>query len=167
MTVDVLADAFEGIRDAVYPAVTGLSPDQLAFRPEPQSNSIAWLIWHLTRIQDDHVAALEGREQRWTANGWFERFALPLEPSDTGFGHDPEAVAVVTADATSLLGYFEDVHASTLGFVRSLTAADLNRVVDSDWDPPVRLGTRLVSVIVDDLQHVGQAAYVRGILQQR
>jgi len=167
MTIDLLADAFEGIRDAVYPAVTGLTREELAFRPEPQSNSIAWLIWHLARLQDDHVAALEGSEQVWTVNGWFERFALPLNPADTGFGHDPGAVAVVTADATSLLGYFEDVHASTLTFVKSLTEADLARVIDSDWDPPVRLGTRLVSVVVDDLQHVGQAAYVRGILQQR
>ena len=164
---DLLADAFERVRDAVHPAVNGLSLDELAFRPDPESNSIAWLVWHLTRIQDDHVAGLEGVEQVWTADGWFQRFALPLDAADTGYGHGPEAAAAVTADARMLLGYFEDVHQKTQRFVATLLEADLGRVVDRDWDPPVTLSVRLVSVIADDLQHAGQAAYVRGILQRR
>ena len=141
-STELLVDAFERIRDAVHPAVNGLSRDELAFRPEDNSNSIAWLVWHLTRIQDDHVAGLDGREQVWTANGWAERFALSLDVSDTGYGHGPELVAMVTDE-------------------------DLSRVVDRSWDPPVTVRVRLVSVIADDLQHAGQAAYVRGILQQR
>jgi hypothetical protein len=164
---DVLVDAFERIRDAVHPAVNGLSPDDLAFRPDAESNSIAWLVWHLTRIQDDHMAGLEGSEQVWTAGGWADRFSLPLDVNDTGYGHGPEMVAAVTADAPSLLGYYEDVHQKTLEFVRTLTESDLDRVVDPTWDPPVTVSVRVVSVITDDLQHVGQAAYVRGILQRR
>jgi Protein of unknown function (DUF664) len=165
-STDVLVDAFERIRDVVHPAVNGLSPDELAFRPSGESNSIAWLVWHLTRIQDDHVAGLDGSEQVWTEKGWVDRFALPLDPSDTGYGHDPDTVAAVIADASSLLGYFENVHERTLDFIHSLTEADLTRVVDRSWDPPVTVSIRLVSVISDDLQHAGQAAYVRGILQR-
>jgi hypothetical protein len=164
---DLLADAFERIRDAVHPAVNGLSLEELAFRPDGESNSIAWLVWHLTRIQDDHVAGLDGNEQVWTANGWADRFGLPLDLADTGYGHGPEDVAAVTAADLLLLGYFEDVHEKTLRFVRSLSETDLSRVVDQSWDPPVTVSIRLVSVIADDLQHVGQAAYVRGILQRR
>ena len=164
---DVLLEAFERIRDVVYPAVNGLSADDLAFRPEDESNSIAWLVWHLTRIQDDCVAGLDGSEQVWTARGWEERFALALDPSDTGYGHDPETVGKVTADASSLLGYYEDVHGKTVAFVRSLADTDLARVIDATWDPPVTVSIRLLNAIVDDLQHVGQAAYVRGILQRR
>jgi hypothetical protein len=164
--IDLLVDAFERVRDAVHPAVNGLTPDELAFRPDPESNSIAWLVWHLTRIQDDHVAGLHGGQQVWTAGGWADRFALPLAVTDTGYGHDPAAVAAVRADAASLLGYYEDVHDRTLEYVRSLSEADLTRVVDRKWDPPVTVSVRLVSVIADDLQHVGQAAYVRGILQR-
>lgn len=164
---DLLADAFERVRDAVHPAVNGLSLDELTFRPDPESNSIAWLVWHLTRIQDDHVAGLDGVEQVWTAGGWSDRFALPLDAADTGYGHGPEDVVAVTADATMLLGYFEDVHQKTQRFVTALVEEDLGRVVDPDWDPPVTLSVRLVSVIADDLQHAGQAAYVRGILQRR
>jgi hypothetical protein len=165
-STDLLVDAFERIRDAVHPAVNGLTLEQLAFRPDAESNSIAWLVWHLTRIQDDRVAGLDAGEQVWTDLGWAERFALPLDPLDTGYGHDPTTVAAVVADAPSLLGYFEDVHGKTLAYVRSLTEVDLARVVDRTWDPPETVSTRLVSVMVDDLQHVGQAAYVRGIIQR-
>jgi len=165
-STELLVEAFERIRDELHPAVNGLSPDDLAFRVDDESNSIAWLAWHLTRIQDDHVAGLDGGEQVWTAKGWDQRFNLPLDTFDTGYGHDPETVAKVTADAPSLLGYYEDVHQKTVKFVRSLADADFVRVVDQTWDPPVTLSTRLVSVIADDLQHVGQAAYVRGILQR-
>ena len=164
---DLLADAFERVRDAVHPAVNGLAPDELAFRPDAESNSIAWLVWHLTRIQDDHVAGLDDGRQRWTTQGWVERFALPLDPGDTGYGHDPATVALVTADAPTLLDYYEDVHQRTLRFVSTLSESDLERMVDDSWDPPVTVRIRLVSVIADDLQHVGQAAYVRGILQGR
>jgi len=166
-SIEILMDGFERIRDAVHPAVNGLSEEELAFRADAESNSIAWLVWHLTRIQDDHVCGLSGDEQAWTTEGWVERFALPLDPSDTGYGHDPETVAVVVVDAASLLGYFEDVHRRTLEYLGQLAETDLERVVDKRWDPPVTAGVRLVSVLADDLQHVGQAAYLRGILERR
>ncbi len=163
----VLTDAFERVRDAVHPAVNGLTVEELTFRPDAESNSIAWLVWHLTRIQDDHVAALAGLPQMWTTGGWADRFGLPFDVSDTGYGHDSDAVTAVVADAASLLGYFEDVHAGSVAYLATLEDADFDRVVDRAWDPPVTVGVRLVSVIADDLQHVGQAAYIRGILQRR
>src|ERR1700744_2179499 len=107
-STDYLADAFERVRDAVHPAVTGLSADDLAYRPDEESNSIAWLVWHLTRIQDDHIAGLDGLEQVWTAQGWVDRFGLPLDPADTGYGHGPEDVAAVRAEGKLLLDYFEE-----------------------------------------------------------
>ncbi len=166
-SADILADAFERVRDAVHPAVNGLDPDLLATRPDPQANSIAWLVWHLTRIQDDHVAEVAGTGQAWTDDGWFGRFGLPFDPPDTGYGHDSNRVGLVRAPADLLLGYFDAVHRRTLEFVRTLGEADLDRVVDERWDPPVTLGVRLVSVVADDLQHCGQAAYVRGLLHRR
>ena len=167
MGTELLVDAFERVRDAVHPAANGLTREELAWRPDPEANSIAWLVWHLTRIQDDHVAGLAGQPQAWTGGGWFERFALPLDPADTGYGHDPATVGLVTAEARTLLDYFEDVHERTLAYLGGLDDDGLGRVVDTSWDPPVTVGVRLVSVVVDDLQHVGQAAYVRGVLQRR
>ena len=167
-STELLADAFGRIRRAVHQAVDGLTAEQLEFRIDPGANSIAWLVWHLTRIQDDHVAGVAQAEQVWTAAGWVERFGLPFDPRDTGYGHQADEVAAVRVDAGELLvGYYDAVHTQTTRYVERLGEADLARVVDRSWDPPVTLGVRLVSVIADDLQHAGQAALIRGILQRR
>ena len=163
---ELLVDAFERIRDGAHAAVEGLDPDRLATRPTPHANSIAWLVWHLARVQDDHVADVAGLEQVWTAQDWHGRFGLPFGPEVTGYGQSSEDVATVSGlTAEQLTGYLDAVHAQTVGYVRSLTPDDLSRVVDERWDPPVTLGVRLVSVVNDDQQHVGQAAFVRGLLE--
>jgi uncharacterized damage-inducible protein DinB len=162
---ELLVDAFGRIRDGAAEAVSGLSPDQLAQRPTASSNSIGWLVWHLTRVQDDHIAEVFERDQVWTSAGWHQRFGLPFDADDTGYGHTSDQVAQVRGlDAEQLVGYLDAVHTATVEYVRPLTPEDLDRVVDERWDPPVTLGVRLVSVVNDDQQHVGQAAFVRGLL---
>jgi uncharacterized damage-inducible protein DinB len=159
---DLLTDAFGRIHGVVHHAVDGLTEDQLAERPREDANSIAWLVWHLTRIQDDHIAGAAGTEQVWPE--WADRFGLPFDLGDTGYGHDAAAVAAVRAPGDLLLAYHDATRDRTVDYVRTLTDADLARVVDEHWDPPVTLGVRLVSVVSDDLQHAGQAAYIRGLL---
>ena len=162
---DLLLYAYEQIQNMLRRAVEGLDAEQLSRRVGAEANSIAWLAWHLIRVQDDHVAAVSGREQVWTAEGWADRFGLPFDDSETGFGFSPAQVDQVRVGSVDLLlHYAADVHARSVDFLRGLTDADLDRVVDSRWDPPVTLGVRLVSVLSDDLQHIGQAAYVRGLL---
>lgn len=161
----LLADSFDRVRDVVGRAVSGLTARELAAQPSPTANSIAWLVWHLTRIQDDHLAELAGTEQVWTASGWHERLGLPFEPGDTGFGHSAAQVADVHPESADVLtGYLDEVTERSIGFVRELGDQDYERVVDDAWDPPVTLGVRLISVLSDNLQHAGQAAYVRGLL---
>ncbi|MES9543977.1 DUF664 domain-containing protein [Actinomadura sp. NPDC000600] len=165
-SAELLTDAFDRIQEAVHGAVEGLGGPRLAERPAEGANSIAWLVWHLTRIQDDHVAGVAGAAQVWTRDGWADRFGLPFDASDTGYGHGPDEVAAVRVDSADLLtGYHDAVHDSTVQYVAGLTDADLPRIVDRTWDPPVTLAVRLVSVVSDDLQHAGQAAYVRGLLR--
>jgi len=165
---ELLVDAFGRIRATVHEAVRGLTPEQLAVRLDADANSIAWLVWHLTRIQDDHIAAVADVEQVWTSAGWVERFALPFDPWATGYAHSSADVAAVTVESGDLLvGYYDAVHEQTIRFVERITDADLDRIVDDSWDPPVTLGVRLVSVINDNTQHAGQAAYVHGIVVRR
>jgi hypothetical protein len=167
-SADLLVDAFGRIREVVHDVVEGLTPDQLSFRVDDDANSIAWLIWHLTRVQDDHVADAADIEQVWTSAGWADRFALPFEESSTGYGHSSDEVAAVRVESGDMLvGYYDAVHEQTVGFVEGLTEADLARIIDESWDPPVSLAVRLVSVIADDLQHAGQAAFVRGFFDRR
>ena len=166
-SADLLVDAFGRIREAVHEVVDGLTPEQLAFRIDRQANSIAWLVWHLTRIQNDHVADAAQAEQVWTSGGWAERFGLPFGRLATGYGHTADEVAAVqVASGDVLMGYHDAVHEQTARYVEGLIDADLARIVDQSWDPPVSLGVRLVSVIADDLQHAGQAAFVRGVVER-
>jgi hypothetical protein len=164
---DLLADAFGRIPDLVHDVIDGLTPDQLTVRLDSEANSIAWLVWHLSRIADDHVADAAGRPQVWTSAGWAHRWGLPLDLADTGYGHTPQQVAAVTGDGEMLSGYFDAVHEVTVRFVRTLTDSDLDRVVDKRWDPPVTLGVRLVSVAGHNFEQAGQAAYIRGILERK
>ena len=122
-------------------------------------------MWHLTRVEDSHVAELLEADQLWATGDWAARFGLDPDPSNTGYGHSPEEVAAVRPDGAGALGdYLEAAHARTCGFLEGLAPGDLDRIVDDNWDPPVTMGVRLVSIVDDCLQHVGQAAYVRGLL---
>jgi uncharacterized damage-inducible protein DinB len=167
-SAELLTDAYGRIREEVQGVVDGLTPEQLAYRVDGTANSIAWLVWHLTRVQDDHIAGVAGFEQVYNAQGWAERFGFPFPPSAIGYGHSCADVDAVRVDSPDLLvDYHEAVHAQTLRFLEGLKEEELGRVVDERWDPPVTLGVRLVSVVSDDLQHVGQAAFLRGLLERR
>ena len=166
-SADLLADAFDRIRSVVGRALDGLTDEQLTEQVGPVANSISWLVWHLTRIQDDHVCDVAGIEQAWTAQGWYERFGLPFPVTDHGYGHTEQQVEQVRVPGELLRAYHDAVYTRTVEYVKTVRDADLDQVVDTSWDPPVTLGVRLVSVVSDDLQHAGQAAYVKGLLLNR
>ena len=165
---DLIVDAFGRVREVVHHAAEGLTAQQLAERLDPDANSIAWLLWHLTRVQDDHIADALDVEQVWTARGWEQRFNLPFKTEASGYGHSSSEVAAVHVESADLLiGYYDAVYEQTIERVRGLRDADLERIVDESWDPPVSLGVRLISVISDTLQHAGQAAFIRGVVMRR
>lgn len=161
---EVLIDGYSRIQEQVHEVVKGQDDKVLTTRPSDSANSIAWLVWHLTRVQDDHVSEVAGHEQTHTADGWHERLGLPFDAADTGYGHNPEQVGQVQVSAELLIGYYNAVHQQTLEFLRLQSDSDLDRIVDTRWDPPVTLGARLVSVLDDDIQHIGQAAYLKGLV---
>ncbi|TQS45818.1 mycothiol transferase [Cryptosporangium phraense] len=162
---DLLIELFDRIPDEVRVAAEGLTPEQLRWAPAEGANSVGWLIWHLTRVQDHHVSELLDADQVYLTGDFAGRFGRKADPSDTGYGHGPADIAAVRPEsAQALFDYYDAVHARTRSYVSGLTAADLDAVVDERWDPPVTLGVRLVSVADDDSQHAGQAAYVRGLL---
>jgi len=159
----LLRDAFTRLIEHADELTDGLADEVADYRPTAQANSIAWLLWHSARVQDIQVAQVAGVEQVWTRDGWVDRFGLDLPRDDSGYGHSPDDVAKVRAPADLLAGYYRDVHQLTLGYLDGITADELARVVDTHWDPPVTAGVRLVSIIDDCAQHLGQAAYLRGL----
>ncbi len=164
----IFGEAFIRIRDLVRDIADDLSAEDLAIRVGPQANTIGWLLWHLTRVQDDHIAAAAGRRQVWHDGDWVTRFDLPFAPDETGYGMNNDDVdAVQVPSAELLVTYHDAVWAATDVWVRQLRPADLDAVVDDTYDPPVTLGVRLTSVLTDDLEHCGQAAFVKGMLATR
>jgi uncharacterized damage-inducible protein DinB len=164
---NLLVDAFSRVHEAVHGVVEGLDPEDLLLRVDRAANPIGWLVWHLTRVEDDHVCDASGEEQAWTADGWAERFGLPFSESEHGYGQTAAQVGQVRVGRDLLACYLAAVAERTHAYVATLTPGDLDRVVDTHWDPPVTLGVRLVSVVNEVNQHVGQAAYLRGLLDRR
>jgi hypothetical protein len=167
-SAEILADAFERVRQTSTSAVRGMSPELLEARLDPAANTIAWLVWHLVRGQDAQVAAAMVEEQLWKSDGWSKRFDLTLPPDSTGYAHTPDDVAQVRGLSGELLvGYLNAVCDRSVQYVSTLSDADLDRIVDERFTPPVTLGVRLVSIVSDCLQHAGQAAFIRGVLERR
>ena len=164
---DLMVDAYGRIPEIMERVLDGLSEEDLNWQPKPDCNSIGWLAWHLTRVQDDHIASLMGEEQLWVKDGWHARFNRPAEVKDMGFGHTPEDLAAFRAPGTDiLLGYHREVVARSQAFFPTLSQTDLDRELNEPrFQPLPTVGVRIVSVLGDNLEHAGQMAYIRGLRQ--
>jgi DinB superfamily len=162
----LLLELYGRIPPLAHDVVDGVELDVLLTRPSDDANPIAWLVWHIARVQDHHVAELLDTEQVWVGADWAARCALDPDPNNLGYGHSSADVAAVQPDGGAvLLEYLAAVDGRTRDFLAGLTPEELDRIVDRRWDPPVTLGVRLVSIADDSLQHLGQAAYVLGLLR--
>lgn len=164
---DLLLDALERIRSLTRRTLDGLTLEELHQQPSPDTNSIAWLIWHLTRVQDTSLSGIIGEEQTWVTQGWYARFNMPRDPKMDGFGDTPEQVAAFRAPSLQdLLDYHNHITERSKAYVSGLAPEDFDRELNEpQWQPLPTVGVRLVSVISDNLQHAGQAAYLRGLFQ--
>ena len=158
----VLTEAFGRIAELYDDVAEGLDDEVLHHRPGGTGNPVGWLLWHLARVQDDHVADLAGQPQVWEE--WQQRLGLPHGTDDIGYGHTSEQVdAVRISDVSLLVDYHHEVTLATARYLETVDEAELDREVDQRWDPPVTAGQRLISIQGDCLQHLGQAAYVKGL----
>jgi hypothetical protein len=164
----VLQDLYGRIGPLAHEAVAELDVDQLNHRPTSDANSIGWLVWHIARVLDHQICEQSGERQVWLDGDWAARMGRTPEANDIGFGQSPDDAAAVRVEKPSdVLDYLDVVCGRTREYLATLGAADLDKIVDASWDPPVSLGVRLVSVADDCLQHGGQAMYVRGMLGHR
>jgi uncharacterized damage-inducible protein DinB len=164
---DFITNLLGGLPRTLHIALDGITAEQLTYRPGEQSNTIAWLVWHLSRTQDRIVSDLAGREQAWVADGWHGKFGRPANPMDTGMGCAPDEVLSVRPESPRLLlDYYDAVFKRSAQYLQTVTAADLDRLLDPD-NPEMTVGNRLRICILDNTQHAGQAAYLRGLVEGR
>lgn len=166
---ELITDAYEGVLQALEEALDGLTEGDLNQQPHPDCNSMGWLVWHLTRVQDHHITSLMGGEQLWISDGWYARFNRAPDASDTGYHHSSEDVAgFKSPDVETQLDYHRAVLERTKRYIAALPAAELDRKVSEPWFQLLpTVGGGLVCVLDDNLQHAGQVAYLRGLLKGR
>lgn len=163
---ELLLDGYGRIYEELERALSGLTPGDLDHQPKYDSNSMGWLAWHLIRVQDGQIARLMGVEQVYIKDGWYAEFNRQPDPKDVGFGHSSEQVAAFKSpDVAIIMGYEKGVLEREKSYINSLTAEDLDRELNEPFQPLPTVGVRLISIMSDALQHAGQIAYVRGLLQ--
>ncbi|MFC2002293.1 DinB family protein [Chloroflexota bacterium] len=163
-----ISDIFEYISQELEDALGGLRVDDLNRQPCLGCNSIGWLTWHLTRARDIVTAKMLGEEQLWTKDNWYVRFNRTPDPKDTGFGHSIEdVVAFSSPNASTLLEYHHAVLGQLKRYITSkLSETELNREFDNPINPAMpNVHTQLMRLINDNMQHLGQVNYVRGMLK--
>ena len=163
----LIIDGYGRILQILERSLKGLTQEDLNELPHPDCNSMGWLAWHLTRVQDHHLADLIGEEQLWFRDGWHAKFNRASDPSDIGFGHSSADVAAFKApDVETLLEYHRVVLEQSKHYVNTLSAQDLDRELNEpQYQPLPTVGVRIISVMSDNLRHAGQVAYVRGLLK--
>ena len=164
---DVLTDLFGRVEEHVDEVLDGLDTASLTHQPAPGTNPIGWLVWHIARVEDAQFAELVGEDQLWVTGPWAARFGLDPDPANHGYAHTPADVAAVRPESVDALReYARAARARTDAFLATLTEGELDRIVDEAWDPPVTMGVRLISIADDQIQHLGAAAYVKGLLER-
>jgi uncharacterized damage-inducible protein DinB len=164
-TTELYADAIRRADADLRRALDDLSNEDLKSQPAGGgSNPIGWLVWHLTRTRDNISSSISGDTSVWEAGGWAARFGMEGElprfaPADVHL-FDPK-------DPETLLGYFDAVAEKSLTIVEGLTDADMSRMVESTnpGRPAQPVTSRLGVIINDNIQHVGQIAYLRGLIR--
>ena len=145
-------------------AIEGLTPAEIRWQPTPHTNHIAWLVWHVARVEDVWVSRLRGRPAVWQADGWAERFHM--DPLSSGAGQTLEEIrAMPEIPLTDLMAYFDAVRAVTRRYLEQATEADLSQLYPHPRLGP-RPGTWIVGhILVEESQHVGQVALLRGMMR--
>ena len=165
--VDLYFDALDRADGYLRRALEGLTYDELRLQPSGEgSNPIGWIVWHMTWVRDYITAGVTGEPPLWETDGWHERFGMETRPPR----FTPEDVHTFDPKSLeTLIGYFEAVAGKTAAMVRSLTPEDLDRLVPPTMPdrPPQSVGSRLGAILNDNIQHVGQVAYFRGVLREQ
>ena len=154
--------------EMVEAATNGLDDEALTRQPAEQSNSIAWIFAHINRVTDMFILRrFQSKPELWISDGWCEQFGMTHNPGGLGMGQTAEQIAAWTAPVWEVqLGYFEAVKKAAREYISSLTASDLEKRVTF---PPEALrrehtvATALGQLVLENLAHGGQIAYLRGL----
>lgn len=146
----------------IHQATEGLTDEQIYYQPSSDTNSMAWLIWHLSRWRDNISAAIAGEPQVWVSEGWAQRF--DFDPGRTGLGDSLEQVAAFRVERNLILGYASAAHNALVNRVSRMTPEDFDKEIEYLPGSPRPAWRALISVMGDSSEHTGQINYLRGMI---
>ena len=162
---DIYLEAIKRSDADLRRALEGLTTEDVRKQPAGEgSNPISWLVWHLTRTRDNISSSIVGRKPLWESEGWGAKFGMsdgiPSFKPDNVHTFDPKSIETLT-------GYFEAVAANSLKIIEGLQESDMSRMVESTIPgrPAQPVVGRLAVILNDNIQHVGQVAYLRGLIR--
>ena len=160
---EIIGMALNEYMEELRKAVDGLTPEERRFQPSPEAHHIDFAVWHMARVEDEWVQRFAQRtETVWQREGWHNKLGLPEKGS--GFGYAAEQVAELPQfDFEGLMAYYDSARRETLRYLDKLSAEDLDSCPHQERRPGYTVGKMFSHVIVEESQHVGQVAYLRGL----
>ena len=164
-TNDYILMCMGRVKTMLYLSLKGLTLEQICQRPSPQANPIAWIAWHMTRGFDRRISLMDGNDQTWIYEKWYEKYSLPPFPDDLGIGHTSEQVnRVIPDDVEVVMGYYESVHNRMEGYLQTENSKNYDKILVGSENSQ---GYELMRMVAGTMQHVGQVNYVRGLIEDR
>ncbi len=158
---EVMLRSLEQSQGYVDRALTGLTAQEFAWKPSPECNSIAFIVWHTARVEDFMVNRLIQRgKEIYEPEGWREKLGTP---PDAGYQYTVEKLqAWPVPDMETLRGYARAVREKTIAFIKSANDAKLAEVPRPDRSPDT-IGIILGRITTEIALHAGQVCYLRGV----
>lgn len=144
-------------------ALHGLTGMERRYQPNPESHHIDFTVWHMARVEDDWIQRFARRTDTvWYSDEWTA--SLDLHERDNGVGYTPQQVLDLPPfDMDLLISYFDSVRSATLTYISQISEADLETCPHPGKRPGYTIGKMLSHILVEESQHTGQVAYIRGI----
>lgn len=143
-------------------ALDELTQEEVAWSPNPECNSIAFILWHIARLEDVFInSVIQGERELYEKEGWREKLGTPT--GDTGTRYTEEMLRVWPVPEMEVLqGYADSVREKTLVFLESIPPEKLSEVPRPDRSPDT-MGALLGGLSTEIAMHVGQICYLRGV----
>lgn len=143
-------------------ALDGLTQEEAAWSPEAECNSIAFILWHVIRVEDFFMnRVIQRASELYEAEGWQEKLGTPAK--ETGYQYATEQLRAWPVPKLEVLrGYANSVREKTLAFLESISPERLSEVPRPDRSPD-SIGASLSRMSTEIALHVGQIAYLRGV----
>ena len=145
-------------------SLDSLSEEEILWKPNPHSNNVIFLIWHMALVEDNLInKVLLGKERVWITENYYKDF--PELRNETGFAFNQEKLdKFPIVDIDWLMNYHNILREGTINFITNIEDEDLS--LDYTFGIRQVKGYFVIGRLMTELsQHLGQVSYIRGMIR--